>query len=639
MKNTKKMTGSVQSLTFSRRATLLGGASLGIGAVLLARMGYIAVVENSRFKLLSESNRVNFTLIPPRRGWLLDRNEKPIANNKADFRVDLNPSRVKDKETTVATLSKLLRLDTEEVRRINTELAKTNNFQPIHIASGLDLDSFAAVTVRLPDLPGVSASRGFSRNYPPGAAVGHLVGYVGTPSAEEYEQDPSPILVTPGYKIGKDGLEKKFEAALQGKPGAKRVEVTARGKIVRELEARPDIPGKSIQLTLDIDVQRYAARRLGEESGSVVVLDSQTGEILTITSMPSFDPNSFSDGISQNEWQMLSGDDHVPLRDKSLRGLYPPGSTIKPMVALALLKEGVRADETIFCTGRLKVGNSFFHCWKRGGHGTVNMAKAIYQSCDVYFYQMALRVGIEPIAAMAKTLGLGLTYDLPVSSQSYGTVPDAQWKERKYNRKWQAYDTVNTTIGQGYMLANPLQLAIMAARIASGRNIVPSLLPNKNKRLPQSLDLSPEHLAFVRSAMGDVVSEIGTARRAALPIPDVKMGGKTGTAQVRRITMAERAGGVRSNASLPWKFRDHGLFVAFAPVENPRYAISVVVEHGGGSGSAYPIARDVMTFLYKQEIAMDALRKLEADWGGDIEERMAKRLAEYKASKTVTATD
>lgn len=639
MKNTKTITRSVQSLTFSRRATLLGGASLGVGLVLIGRMGYISVVENSRYKLLSESNRVNFTLVPPRRGWFLDRNEKPIANNKADFSVDLNPGRAKEKETTIATLSKLLRLDTEEVRRINTELAAISNFQPIHIASGLDLNSFAAVTVRLPDLPGVSASSGFSRNYPPGAAVGHLVGYVGTPSAEEYEQDPSPILVTPGYKIGKDGLEKKFEAALQGKPGAKRVEVTARGKIVRELEARPDIPGKSIQLTLDIDVQRYAARRLGEESGSVVVLNSQTGEILTITSMPSFDPNSFSDGISQNEWQMLSGDDHVPLRDKSLRGLYPPGSTIKPMVALALLKEGVRADETIFCTGRLKVGNSFFHCWKRGGHGTVNMAKAIYQSCDVYFYQMALRVGIEPIAAMAKTLGLGLTYDLPVSSQSYGTVPDAQWKERKYNRKWQAYDTVNTTIGQGYMLANPLQLAIMAARIASGRNIVPSLLPNKNTQHPKILDISLEHLAFVRSAMGDVVSEIGTARRAALPIPDVKMGGKTGTAQVRRITMAERAGGVRSNASLPWKFRDHGLFVAFAPVENPRYAISVVVEHGGGSGSAYPIARDVMTFLYKQEIAMDALRKLEADWGGDIEERMAKRLAEYKASKTVTATD
>ncbi|WP_422343057.1 penicillin-binding protein 2 [Parasphingorhabdus sp.] len=639
MKNTKTITGSVQSLTFSRRATLLGGASLGIGVVLIGRMGYISVVENSRYKLLSESNRVNFTLIPPRRGWLLDRNEKPIANNKVDFRIDLNPSRVKDIHATIATLRKLLRLEPDEVARINAELRRANNFQPIHVASGLDLNGFAAVSVRLPDLPGVSASRGFSRDYPPGAAVGHLVGYVGTPSAEEYEKNPSPILLAPGYKIGKDGLEKRFEETLQGKPGAKRVEVTARGKIVRELETRSDVPGKSMQLTLNAELQRYAARRLGEESGSVVVLDGQTGEILTMTSMPSFDPNSFSDGISQNEWQMLSSDDHVPLRDKSLRGLYPPGSTIKPMVALALLKEGIKEDDTIVCTGRLKVGNSYFHCWKRGGHGRVNMAKAIYQSCDIYFYQMALRVGIMPIAQMAKALGLGAKYDLPVSSQSYGTVPDARWKLRKYNKKWQAYDTVNTTIGQGYMLSNPLQLAVMAARMASGRSIAPSLLLAKNTPPSAILDIPSEHLAFVRRAMGDVVSPIGTARRAALPLPNLKMGGKTGTAQVRRITMEERAGGVRSNASLPWRFRDHGLFIAFAPVDNPRYAVSVVVEHGGGSGSAYPIARDVMTFLYDRKIAMDALLKLEANWGGDIEERMARKLVEFKATQTVKAED
>ena len=639
MKKTKTITGSIQSLTFSRRATLLGFVSAGIGLVLIGRMGYISVVHNSRYKLLAESNRVNLTLIPPRRGWLLDRSGKPIANNKVDFRIDLNPSRIKDKQATIATLRKLLSLEAEEVARINTDLEKENSFQSIHVASGLDLNRFAAVSVRLPDLPGVSASRGFSRDYPAGAAVGHLVGYVGTPSAEEYAKNPSPILLAPGYKIGKDGLEKRFEGTLQGIPGAKRVEVTARGKIVRELETRSDIQGKSIQLTLNADLQRYAAGRLGEESGSVVVLDSQTGEILTMTSMPSFDPNSFSDGISQNEWQMLSNDDHVPLRDKSLRGLYPPGSTIKPMVALALLKEGIKEDDTVICTGRLKVGNSYFHCWKRGGHGRVNMAKAIYQSCDVYFYQMALRVGIAPIAQMAKVLGLGAKYDLPVASQSYGTVPDARWKLRKYNKKWQAYDTVNTTIGQGYMLANPLQLAVMAARMASGRNIAPSLLLAKNTPPPAILEIPSEHLAFVRKAMGDVVSAIGTARRAALPLADIKMGGKTGTAQVRRITMAERAGGVRSNASLPWRFRDHGLFIAFAPVEYPRYAISVVVEHGGGSGSAYPIARDVMTFLYDRKIAMDALLKLEANWGGDIEERMARKLMEFKAAQTVKAED
>tara|TARA_R110001599_G_scaffold351225_1_gene582601 strand:- start:8578 stop:10497 length:1920 start_codon:yes stop_codon:yes gene_type:complete len=639
MKKTRTITGSIQSLTFSRRATLLGGVSAGIGLILAGRMGYLSVVENSRYKLLSESNRVNLTLIPPRRGWLLDRSGKPIANNKTDFRIDLNPSRLKDKHATIATLRKLLSLEAEEVARIKAELTQANNFQPIHVASDLDLNRFAAVSVRLPDLPGVSASRGFSRDYPPGAAVGHLVGYVGTPSAEEYEKNPSPILLAPGYKIGKDGLEKRFEETLQGKPGAKRVEVTARGKIVRELETRSDVPGKSIQLTLNADLQRYAARRLGEESGSVVVLDSQTGEILTMTSMPSFDPNSFSDGISQNEWQMLSSDDHVPLRDKSLRGLYPPGSTIKPMVALALLKAGVKKDDTVICTGRLKVGNSYFHCWKRGGHGRVNMAKAIYQSCDIYFYQMALRVGIAPIAQMAKALGLGAKYDLPVASQSYGTVPDARWKLRKYNEKWQAYDTVNTTIGQGYMLTNPLQLAVMVARMASGRDIAPSLLLAKKMPPSATLEIPPEHLAFVRQAMGDVVSPIGTARRAALPLLDIKMGGKTGTAQVRRITMAERAGGVRSNASLPWRYRDHGLFIAFAPVDNPRYAISVVVEHGGGSGSAYPIARDVMTFLYDPEIAMDALLKLEANWGGSIEERMARKLAEFKARQVVKAGD
>ena len=639
MKKTRTITGSIQSLTFSRRATLLGGVSAGIGLALAGRMGYLSVVENSRYKLESESNRVNLTLIPPRRGWLLDRSGKPIANNKTDFRIDLNPSRLKDKHATIATLRKLLSLEAEEVARIKAELTQANNFQPIHVASDLDLNRFAAVSVRLPDLPGVSASRGFSRDYPPGAAVGHLVGYVGTPSAEEYEKNPSPILLAPGYKIGKDGLEKRFEETLQGKPGAKRVEVTARGKIVRELETRSDVPGKSIQLTLNADLQRYAARRLGEESGSVVVLDSQTGEILTMTSMPSFDPNSFSDGISQNEWQMLSSDDHVPLRDKSLRGLYPPGSTIKPMVALALLKEGVKKDDTVICTGRLKVGNSYFHCWKRGGHGRVNMAKAIYQSCDIYFYQMALRVGIAPIAQMAKALGLGAKYDLPVASQSYGTVPDARWKLRKYNEKWQAYDTVNTTIGQGYMLSNPLQLAVMVARMASGRDIAPSLLLAKKMPPSATLEIPPEHLAFVRQAMGDVVSPIGTARRAALPLLDIKMGGRTGTAQVRRITMTERAGGVRSNASLPWRYRDHGLFIAFAPVDNPRYAISVVVEHGGGSGSAYPIARDVMTFLYDPEIAMEALLKLEANWGGSIEERMARKLAEFKGRQVVKAGD
>ncbi|MEP2750807.1 MAG: penicillin-binding protein 2 [Parasphingorhabdus sp.] len=621
----KTISGAIQALTFSRRATVVGGLQIGIGVLLAGRMAYISVAENERYQLLSESNRVNLTLVPPRRGWLIDRNGKPVANNKTDFRVDLIPDRMKDKNKTVATLAELLSLDQEEIDRINKELKQATSFQPVQIATGLDWEKFAAVSVRLPDLPGVSPRQGFSRFYPTGAAVGHLVGYVGIASAEDYKENPDPILVTPGYKIGKDGLEKTFEDRLQGKPGAKRVEVTARGKIVRELDSRPDIPGKAMQMTLDIDLQEYAARRLGPESGSVVVMDCETGDILTQTSMPSFDPNSFSDGIGQTEYGMLRDDDHVPLRDKSLKGLFPPGSTIKPMVSLALLRGGIDPEETVSCPGGLRVGNRFFNC--HSTHGSVNMMRANAKSCDTYFYKMALRIGYDSIALMARELGLGAKYDLPVASQSYGTVPDTQWIKKRHNREWANFDTVNSAIGQGYFLSNPLQLCVMAARMASGRKLEPKLLFEKDQPPAAALDISPEHLSYVREAMSEVVNGAGTARRAQLPLENIKLGGKTGTAQVVSLKYG------RGGRDVPWKFRDHGLFVCFAPVDNPRYAAAVVIEHGGGSSSAYPVARDVMTFLYDREKAMEKLTALEESWGGTISERMDRKLAAYRAQK------
>lgn len=625
----KTISGAVQALTFSRRATVVGGLQVGIGVLLAGRMAYISVAENERYQLLSESNRVNLTLVPPRRGWLIDRNGKPIANNKTDFRVDLIPDRMRDKEKTVATLAQLLSLDQEEIDRINKELKQATSFQPVQVATGLDWESFAAVSVRLPDLPGVSPRQGFSRFYPTGAAVGHLVGYVGIASAEDYKEKPDPILVTPGYKIGKDGLEKTFEDRLQGKPGAKRVEVTARGKIVRELDSRPDIPGKPIQLTLDVDLQEYAARRLGPESGSVVVMDCKTGDILTMTSMPSFDPNSFSDGIGQTEYGMLRDDDHVPLRDKSLKGLFPPGSTIKPMVGLAFLEAGLSPNDTINCNGGLRVGNRRFRCWNRRGHGRVDMAKGIYQSCDVYFYHFAQKIGMNPIALMANRLGLGQEFPLPVTSQFYGTVPDPQWKMKKYNKPWQAFDTVNATIGQGYMLANPLQLAVMSARIATGKELMPNLLANGRRKPAKTLNIDPEHIAYIHEAMSQVVNGAGTAGRARLPLDDVKLAGKTGTAQVVNLDFG------RGGKDVAWKFRDHGLFVSFAPVDNPRYAAAVVIEHGGGSGAAYPVARDVMTYLFDREKAMKVLTDLEKGWGGTISERMDKRMTAYRAKVAI----
>ena len=622
MKSAKTISGAMQEITFTRRATVIGGLQIGLGVLLAGRMAYISVAENERYKLLSESNRVNLTLVPPRRGWLIDRNGKPIANNKTDFRVDIIPDRLRDRKKTVATLAELLSLDQEELDRINKELEQASSFQPVQVATGLDWEEYAAVSVRLPDLPGVSPRQGFSRNYPTGPAVGHLVGYVGIASAEDYKENPDPILITPGYKIGKDGLEKIFEDRLQGKPGAKRVEVTARGKIVRELNTHPDTPGKPLQLTLDIDLQEYAARRLGPESGSVVVIDTLTGDLLAMASMPSFDPNSFSDGISSVEWGMLSEDDHVPLRNKILKGLYPPGSTVKPMHAMAFLEAGIQPTETIICGGGRRIGNRFFHCW--GNHGQVDMAKAIYQSCDSYFYHFAQEVGFAKVADYAKLLGLGQEFPLPFSSQFYGTVPSPDWLEKKYKRKWQTYDTVNSSIGQGYYLTNPLQLAVMAARLATGRKLMPHMLADKKRQPAPSLGFTDDHIAYVRAAMSEVVNGRGTAGRARLPIDNVLMAGKTGTAQVVSLSVSD------GKRSAPWKYRDHGLFICFAPFDNPRYAAAVVIEHGGGSGAAYPVARDVITFLYDRDKAMNVLTELEESWGGTIQERMDTKMAAYR---------
>jgi len=605
---------------FDRRAFVLGAVQGGVGLLLAVRLGYLAIFENEKYRLASESNRVNLTLIPPRRGWVLDRHGSPLASNRADFRVDLVPDRLVDPKRTVAELAELLQLTPVQLRDLSDKLDKAHGFAPVEVATGLDWDRFAAISVRLPDLPGVVPQRGFSRYYPTGPAVGHLLGYVGTVSAEEYTRERNPLLITPGFKIGKDGLEKQFEQRLRGVPGARRSEVTASGRIIKDLDTREDQPGQPIQLTIDGPLQDYAARRLGNESGSVVVIDCLTGDLLCMASMPSFDPNSFSDGIGRVEWKMLSEDDHVPLRNKVLKGLYPPGSTIKPMVGMAFLEAGLDPSASVSCGGGLRVGNRVFHCWNRRGHGTVDMAKGIYQSCDVYFYHFAQKIGMDPIAVMAKRLGMQEKFVLPVASQSFGTVPSPAWKQKKYDQPWASYDTVNATIGQGYMLANPLQLAVMAGRIATGNRLMPRLNLTKDAPKHDSLGFSFDHVTYVREAMNQVVNGAGTAGRARLPIPDVQMAGKTGTAQVVGLHISSGKGGI-------WKHRDHGLFIFFAPFDNPRYAGAVVIEHGGGSGSAYPIARDVMTFMFDPAKGMEALTALEAGWGGNAMERMAKKYA------------
>jgi len=623
-----KFTPSSLAQSFERRSFLVGGIQGGVGLLLATRMGYIAVAENEKYEMEAESNRVNLTLIPPRRGWILDRNGAPLASNQAEFRIDVIPERLENPGATIDTLSELLSLTPVEKADLIDKVDAAAGFAAVQVASGVDYDRFAAISVRLPELHGVIPQRGFSRYYPTGPAVGHLIGFVGAANKEEFEAEPNPLLVTPGFKLGKDGLEKQFEQVLRGKPGARRVEVTAGGRIVRDLETREDVQGQPIHLTIDGPLQDYAARRIGLESGSVVVIDCLTGDLLCMSSMPSFDPNSFSDGIGRVEYKMLSENERVPLRNKVLKGLYPPGSTVKPMVAMAFLEAGLSPTASVGCSGGLRVGNRVFHCWNRRGHGSVDMAKGIYQSCDVYFYHFAQQLGMDVIAPMAKRLGMGQEFPLPVASQFYGTVPDPAWKLRKYEREWQAFDTVNATIGQGYMLANPLQLAVMAARLATGNQIMPRLLMTKDRPRFNTMNFHGDHVHVIQKAMSDVVNGPGTAGRARLPIDNILMAGKTGTAQVVSLSVA-------SGKSGPWKYRDHGLFISFAPFDNPRYACAVVIEHGGGSGAAYPIARDVMTFLFDPAKALDALHQLEAQWGGTAQERLAATYSRYAAAAGV----
>lgn len=631
MSKAARLTAAHQSIAFSRRMLLLGGAQVGIGALLIGRLGWLAIVQNQKYQLLSESNRVQLIPVPPRRGWIIDRNGKPIAINRSSFRVDLIPQQLGDGPETVTTLANLLKLPPDEVERIHRELKNSRGFQPVSVADNIPYEQYAAITVRLPELPGVTASRGFTRFYPAGPAVGQLIGYVGAASAAEYEKESkNPLLLIPGVKIGKDGLEKSFESTLRGEPGGQRVEVTARGRLVKELDPKPDRSGGTVQITIDSDLHEYAARRIGDQSGSIVVLDVRNGDILAMPSMPSFDPNGFSDGISQSEWRMLSEDDYLPLVDKVLEGLYPSGSTIKPLMALALLKAGVDPQQRVVCTGRYPVGNHIFNC--DAVHGAVNLEDAVVRSCDIYFYDTCRRVGVEAFAPLIKQMGFGEKFDLPFDFQRYGTVPDPAWLQRKYKRDWQIYDTINMSIGQGDVLINPLQLAVAGGRVASGRIIVPRLISGSRTRAAEPLAVDPRHLDFVRRAMAGVV-ERGTAAASRLPLDNVKMAGKTGTAQVRRITMAERAGGVRSNESLAWKMRDHSLFVGFAPADNPRYAAAAVIEHGGfGAQVAAPLVRDTLLFLFDRPKAIAALRTFEESIGGTLAERSARKTAAWRTA-------
>ncbi|WP_323786292.1 penicillin-binding protein 2 [Thalassovita sp.] len=601
----------------SRRALLLGGAQIGFGGLLALRMRYMQVDQADEFRLLAEENRINIRLIPPARGEVFDRNGMVIAKNEPSYRISIVREDAGDVDEVIRRLSALVELDEEELNRALSEMKRSAPFLPVTVADRVSWEAISRIAVNAPALPGITPEVGLSRQYPLGPDFAHVAGYVGPVSDYDLSkiEDPDQLLRIPRFQIGKVGLEAKLEEQLRGKAGAKRVEVNAVGRVMRELDRREGQAGANLQLTLDHRLQNYVQARLGQESAAAVVLDCDTGDILACASAPTFDPNLFVRGISVADYKALTENPYRPLANKTVQGLYPPGSTFKMVTALAALDAGVvTPDETVYCRGHIEVSNRRFHCWKRAGHGHVDLQTSLRESCDVYYYDLAMRVGIEKISAMAEQLGLGQRFDIPMSAVARGRAPTKAWKKETYDQDWVIGDTVNASIGQGYVLASPLQLAVMSARLATGRAVEPRLIKTidgveQPHRGGETLAVDEGLLKQVRKAMFAVSNNRrGTAYRSRIIEDAFRMAGKTGTSQVRNITTAERARGVTSNSDLPWERRDHALFVDFAPYKSPKYAVSVVVEHGGGgSTAAAPIARDVtLQALYEGDPPLEA---------------------------------
>lgn len=590
--------------TFSRRTLLLGGLQVGLVGALAMRMRFLQVDQADQYRLLAEENRINIRLIPPARGELFDRNGIVLAQNSPSYRIVLVREDAGDVDQVIARLSQLVTLDPEDIERARAEMRRSPPFLPVTLTDQISWEDIARVAVNAPALPGVTPEVGLTRDYPRTSDFAHVIGYVGPVSDYDLAQieDPDQLLRIPRFQIGKVGLEAKREETLRGKAGAKRVEVNATGRVMRELDRREGQPGADMQLSVDAELQGYVQARLGEESASAVVIDCVTGDLRAIASSPTYDPNLFVRGISVADYRALTENPYRPLASKTVQGTYPPGSTFKMVTAMAALEAGlIGPKDTVYCPGFLEVSGRRFHCWKRGGHGHIDLKNSLKQSCDVYYYDLALKVGIDKISEMAHRLGLGVKHDLPMSAVARGLAPNKDWKVRTYGQNWLIGDTANAAIGQGYMLSSPVQLAVMTARLATGRSVVPRLVKSVNGVEQPSgagtpMGMNENNLHQIRSAMYAVSNDRrGTAYRSRIIEDAFRMAGKTGTSQVRNISKAERATGVIRNRDLPWARRDHALFVGFAPFENPRYAVSVVVEHGGGgSVAAAPIARDVL---------------------------------------------
>lgn len=602
---------------FTRRTALISLGGLTAFGGLFSRLYSLQVVNSKYYDEQAWEVRVQRRLIPPPRGRILDRFGVELATTRRNYQVLLVPEDAPDVDGTLDKLARLVEITPEARERIKRDIRRNPSFVPVKVVENLTWEEFARINVHAPELPGIQPGLGATRHYPYGEGLAHSVGYVGAVNQrdlEQYGQDRKlrAVLKLPGARIGKNGVELTIEDKLRGEAGVSLVEVNARGRVVQELQRNSPEPGNVSVLTLDMEVQKLAIDLLKEKSGSVVVMDVHTGELISFVSYPAPDPNDFNTGMPSDIWKALRSSDYKPLVNKALRGMYPPGSTFKVMVALAALANGrMKPEDRVYCGQRIWVGNHAFHCWKKGGHGHMDMHNGIKNSCDIYFYECAKRAGIDNITEMATRFGLGQTYDFELPGEKSGLVPTPQWRKAVNKKYWSLGETMNIGIGQGQLLATPLQLAVMTSRVANGGyEIKPRLIrtvggvPFHPPVVKKDLGVNDSHVQFVREAMNAVTRWGGTAGSTGQILREqgLTMAGKTGTAQVRRITKAERETGVLKNDELPWKLRDHALFIGYGPVENPKYAVSVVVEHGGsGSKAAGPIAGQVLALTMQRD--------------------------------------
>ena len=593
------------------RSLIVGLGKIFLLLCIIGRLYYLQVYQADKYATLADENRISTRLLVPPRGQIYDRNGVVIATNRQNFQASIVAEQTPDLKQTLEAFKKIMPLSEVEEARIKKDLKSNKSFVPIKIKDNLSWEEVSRIQLNAPDLPGIIIDEGLSRYYPYGEKMAHVLGYVAAVSDKDEKDDP--LLEVPGFKIGKLGIEKLFEKKLRGKGGNLKSEVNAYGRVMKEIERNEGIPGERIDLTIDAHLQEKAYDLFAEKdhSGAAILLDVNTGEILAFVSAPSFNPNVFASGISNEEWKALISNEKKPLSNKAISGQYSPGSTFKIITALAALEAGaIKPDTRFFCAAQMTLGTHTFHCWKRIGHGYLNVIEALKNSCDIFFYETALRLGIEKLADMARRFGFGGKIDIGLENEKAGLIPDKAWKMKRFGEPWQQGESLISGIGQGYILTTPLQLATMVARVANGGyEVKPTFikLSNEEKKHIKKINVNPNYLDMVKEGMYEVVNIPGaTAYGSRFDFNGIKMAGKTGSTQVRRITMKERQTGILKQEDLPWKYRDHGVFVGYAPADNPKYAVAVLVEHGGGgSKAAAPIASKILLEAVKNDPALN----------------------------------